>query len=455
MNKYFYQASLLCLLANFAAAQQPPTLINDLVFNLTHHNGGLGALQIMECNPDSTHGYGFLSATDSVLFYRQLRIKYGTTAMTVRTYDDNAAQLLTRVDSTVFDGMGRRLFKQLWEYDSDAGALITTERQFFYPHGDVVPNPCFGSIFDETLNDIFCNLNGEANQNDSVITHTLDFFSGTLMPSTKNVSIFSPISGELIETQVYSFDQFGTMDWYQTRKSLYTYGTDGKLNQVDDYDWNGLDFMLATSNVFAYNADNSLQSFTATNMATNTPDQKLEYIYDPVANSTKAIINGWDPATNGWIPSISVLADLDAQDRLERVETVIDLFGFVDGGSFEYQYIGNSSCPAYSNLYSYTGSATWEFVGKYFYFPSVVSDINEQPQPLDWTAYPNPTSDGLWVEAPAGAPIQLSDMQGRSLFRGIAQGRQYIRLEGGNNRHLVLTVGQGKDAVSRLVMVQR
>ncbi len=408
---------------------------------------GSNALYNATCEPDSTYGFLFTSTIDSMLSSRHLVYKYGTQAKTVYNYSQGQGQLLTEIDSTVYDGLGRKLLQQLLSYNAGSGTVNSGSRTFYYPHGNVVPNDCFGLIMNSTFDPIFCNFNGAFNQHDSIITYKLSPPDTSYYPIEKIGNIFSPTTDRVVETIFY---KIGAMGWTPDIKYLHTYDAEGKVSQIDVFEKFGSSFMNTSTSTYTYNADNSLLSYAIFYMPGMVPFSKFEYGFDAQENIRTRTSLIWDGTV--WDTIINNRLYLDTQGRLEATEYVNE-----NGSSsrVEYVYIDNSLCPTYSNGYKNNGTPNWSFNFRTYYFPNFISDTEEKHASPEWALYPNPTSYGIWVEAPAGTPIQLADLQGRPLFRGIAEGKQFIPLPHVDNRQLVLTLWWGREAISRIVIVQQ
>ena len=94
------------------------------------------------------------------------------------------------------------------------------------------------------------------------------------------------------------------------------------------------------------------------------------------------------------------------------------------------------------------------FVGKYYYFPLPVSSSTDIPQAA-WKIYPNPAGpQGIRVETEPGTFLQLTTLQGEILYRGFATGTSTLIDCPKGARQLVLSIGEGKSMVSRVILVQ-
>jgi hypothetical protein len=415
-----------------------------------HTLGNIHGFQSTVCEPDSIHGYGFSTPTDSVLGQRQIFKKYGSTASATYTYEFTTSPLqLYSIDSTAFNGAGQPVFNELWEFDYDSNAVLIEERLFCYPHTGTVQTDYFFPA--DILNSIAPTAHyGVAF--DSVILYRKSFFTGLMEPDEKTINVYYP-SGQLQEEQIFSWDAFGSMSWFPSSKSNYFYTPSGRTEHVEVYDWNGIDFVLQSIAEYSYDVNDSLTTVISTNEITGLPEQKLDMVYDLAANVTSATFYGWDNVGQEWVESFYLLGDFDAQGRLELMEVVFNFFGSSDGIRFEFVYLDNSSCPWYSKIYEQESGGDWVFVGKNYYFPNFITSTYS-PEALEWSAYPNPAKDGIWVKAPQGTFLQISTMQGVVLYRGFASGtKEYIDLKNAPH-HLFLTARQGETIATRIIIVQ-
>ena len=400
------------------------------------------------CEPDSIHIYGFISPTDSLLGQRQIFRKYGDAASAVYTYEGQPMQLYS-IDTTSFDAMMRPVFNEFWEFDFDSNAVVIQERRFCYPHEGATQgdNLFFQTILQSVISTAHDNV-----AFDSVILHTKNFFSGVLEPDEKIVNMYEP-SGQLQEAQVFYWDSF-SMSWSLSSRSDYSYTPTGRVDYIEEYIWNGLDLVHEYTSVYSYDLNDSLTTIVSTSELTGMPTEKLEMAYNVPENSATATNYFWDDANQQWVETLFLLGDFDGQNRLEALEFIFSFFGSSDGTRFEYVYLDDSPCPWYSRIYEYLGGADWGFAGKYYYFPNYITDTFEQNAP-EWSVYPNPAKDGIWVEAPQNAFLQISTLQGRVLYQGPALGgKEFIELKHAPNQ-VVVSVGKGSAMVSRLILVHK
>lgn len=320
--------SLVCFVLFTASSQQLPNLLNELEVGLwTERVDGSTALYGTPCEPDSTFGFLFSSSTDSMLSHSQIVHRYGTQANAVYTYQWQD-QLLTQIDSTVYDGLGRKLLKQTLHYNAN-GTLSSGKLTTYYPHGNVVPNDCFGSIINSFYDPIFCKLNGTFNQNDSIITYNLLTIDTSYYPIEKIGNTFSPTTDRVVETIFY---KIGAMGWTPDVKYSHTHDAEGKVSKIDVFEKFGSSFMNTSTTTYTYNTDNSLLSYAIFYMPGMVPFSKFEYGFDAQENirtETSLIWGGieWDTITK-------YLLDLDAQGRLEATELAKD-----DGNNYRFEYI--------------------------------------------------------------------------------------------------------------------
>lgn len=450
LTKAFYSPVLLLFLSFSVNAQLQSRLFERLP--APAGAASAEALQVAECEPDSILGYGFLTLTDSVLGQKQIFHRYGDMATTIYTYQEPPGLPLYRIDSTVFDVEGRGVFHQVWELDEVANAVVPVERTFGYPHdGTVVADPLYylflpiQQFFDPAT------IRGNEAVYDSLIFHEADFFSGVLEPAEKTVSIFAP-DGRRLEVLTYSWDSFNS-SWLPSTRSLSFYTMEGKPDYAEDYLWAGSEFILDQVRDYVYDDNDSLRLVLGTDGETGVSVEKVEFTYDTEEKAYSATDSIWDNDAGEWIFLLSFHVDVDDQGRLESSEVFLQFFGLI-GIRQEYEYLGDSPCPWLSRAYESEDGENWEFIANYYYFPNVTTSVLEPPSPA-WKAYPNPASEGIWLEAPPGIPVEITDLNGRRLYQGVAKGREFITLPPSISGYVVLTAGQGKAASSRLILMER
>jgi hypothetical protein len=380
----------------------------------------------ISCDPDSILGYGFITPTDSVLGQRKIFKKYGNTAKTIYTYDiiNGAPLQLYSVDSTTLNAAGQPIYNELWEFNEDSSAIVFEERLFCYPHDGSVQKDYF---FPEYILNIIDPNSHDNVAFDSVILHKKSFFTGLMEPVEKTVNMYTT-SGQLEEVHLFDWDAFGSMDWFPTSRMKYFYTPSGRTDHVEEYDWNGIEFILKGNTQYTYNSSDSLILALSTNVQTGMPSDKLELVYDAASKSTTAIFYTWDTNGQQWVLGLNLLGEFDTENRLEKIEFVSNFLGTTDGFRYEYIYLGNSTCPWYAKIYELESGGNWGFIGKFYYFPNMFTSTHEYEVPK-WAVYPNPSNGDIWVTAPIGTNLRITNMQGVELFRGVSIGdKQFIDL---------------------------
>jgi hypothetical protein len=86
----------------------------------------------------------------------------------------------------------------------------------------------------------------------------------------------------------------------------------------------------------------------------------------------------------------------------------------------------------------------------------VVSATATENEVDDWDIriYPNPARDGIWVQAPVGAELQIHNLQGSVCYKGQATGeKHYIDLPPIPGL-LILQITHDKGSTTRIIQVQ-
>lgn len=384
------------------------------------------ALNTQLCKPDSVRGYTFITPSDSVHTYRERFYHYGDLATTRYLYLGTGL-VLERIDSTVYDALGREIFVEYHELDEDIGVVTLRRQEFFYPRGT-------GSLLDST------------------IYHRVS--SGALAPDTRIVNLYSA-GDRLEEVQVSFWNPFLLPpSWQPASKTVYFYGANNQIEYLEEYVWDGLDYLHTSTTTYTYDGNDSLSVLLTSDAATGAPIQKAEYTYDTDANSIR--LNGyyWDNQSSTWVEQSVLFYQYDEQGRLEVFDFAFNFFGWF-GQREVYEYLGDSPCRWRTLLYYYDGVDDWIFAGILYYFPIETGPTSVHHQP-DWTwgFFPNPASEGVWVQAPPGAELRLFDVQGRLLQYQIATGSDYLRLPKTAASYLLLEVRHGEERMAGWVLLQ-
>lgn len=451
MNKLSIFIWLFCFSITSGSSQNIHELVSRLSKGLPKTSGLFNLRHGMICEPDSIHGYGFLTSTDSILGQRQILKKYGSTASTVYTYElMNGGLELYSIDSTVFNTAGQPIFNELWELDEDSNAVILRERTMYYPHEGTVNLDYF---FPEAILKYVEAYNYTNAAFDSIISYRKSFFTGVLEPYEKTVNVYSP-TGQFIERQDYFRDAFGLMIWFPDTKTKFYHTNSGRVDYSEEYSHDGANYVLEKRAEYTYDTNDSLKTINIKNVISGLEEEKLEMSYDEAENSTSAKNYLWDEQNQQWVEVLKLLGDYDDQGRLEVFEFVLDFFGSKDGTRFEYIYQEDSPCPWFINIYFYDSGEVWTFAGKYYYFPYNISSIQTH-EGLEWSVFPNPAKDGIMVKAPRGTLLQILNLQGALLYKGISSGNEeFIQLNNAPEQ-IFLSAQKGNLLSSQIIIVQK
>jgi beta-glucanase (GH16 family) len=138
---------------------------------------------------------------------------------------------------------------------------------------------------------------------------------------------------------------------------------------------------------------------------------------------------------------------------LEKFEIDINFFGSPESTRLEYKYSSNELCPHYVDVY-YFEEGEWLMEGRVYYYPSGTSALTEIHVP-QWSAYPNPANEGIWIEATIGSQVQISTIHGNIIFNGIIKSeKEYFRLHQ-TSTQLILTIINNSFISSRLITVSK
>ncbi|MBC7775780.1 MAG: hypothetical protein H7246_10120 [Phycisphaerae bacterium] len=362
------------------------------------------------CHPDSILLYQNFPIGDSTLIEKMVW-RYSDTCIVRYDY--------LVIDSTVLDALGRSILNEVLAYPQ----LLPVKRFVFYPHG-------------------------ATNQNDSVYTYETFQPNGAIFLSYKALNFFNA-NDQIQELQYYSWDG-NSNTWYPTLRRIYGYTPTGKLSQIQYASWGGSwnpDFLQVNT----YDANDSLILEYQTDLITNRPSSKVDYFYNTAEHNILRRYYFWDDGSMSWQYQYYFLEDFDALGRYEVYETAGPHNPYPVRTI--YTYVGDNDCPFFSNDYGWSFPSGWFYQGRYFYFPNgKVATHEPAGAAVQWTAYPNPVGEWLWLEVPAGNRVQLTDLQGRILYTGTAKGKERIPLDNVQGP-LLLTVGEGKNATSRVITI--
>jgi hypothetical protein len=307
------------------------------------------------------------------------------------------------------------------------GELTLQRQEFFYPRGT-------GSLLDST------------------IYHRV--IDGLLQPETRLANLY-PAGDRLEEVQVSSWNPFLLPpDWQPVSKTVYFYGSNNQIEYLEEYVWDGLSYLHTSTTTYTYDGNDSLSLLLTTAAMTGAPIQKTEYTYNPNANSVRLNGSYWDGQSSDWVEQSVFFYDYDEQGRLEVSDFAFNFFGWF-GQREVYEYLGDSPCPWRTLQYYYDGVDDWIFSDAFYYFPieEIPNHVQEQPR-WTWGYFPNPTSEGVWVQAPQGAELRLFDLQGRLLLQQVATGSDYLSLPESAAAYVVLEVRYGGERGVGLLLLQ-
>jgi len=376
------------------------------------------------CQIDSVITYEYSSPTDSIPTRRNYVYYYGGSA-TVYYYYEGTATVPESIDSLVFNASGQRIQEDFYYFNFDSNKLVLNYRILLSPHGNT------------TLDD-------------SEIVYVLDFSTGALMLVQQSINLFDS-NDRIVEVQTSIWDA-STSSWQPASNQTFAFTPTGKQDSSIISNWNGQNLAPSYLIQYAYDANDSVVLALVTFLPNNTPSSKIEFTYDLTEHSTLYTNSYWE--NNTWVAQQFSLNDYDSLGRLELQQ---DISQFPDT-TFGYRtvniYVPNTNCRWFQPSYDSPDGINWIFKDKTYYYFNAVSATQSPADPLaNWSVYPNPTSDHLWLEAPAGSLVRIFDLQGRTLYTGTAQGKERIELPHVQGAFLI-TVGEGKSRSTRIIMTQ-
>lgn len=379
-----------------------------------------------DCRPDSLLSYTFTSPTDSTLNAKSIW-RYDGDDAEVHYFYNGDPLLLNGIDSTVYDALGRIVLETSWTFDADSNKFLVDYLTLYFPHGNTT-------------------------QYDSTLNYYPDA-DGILQPSDKRAFFFDA-NNRVTEFRDYNWSSFDN-NWSPAgAQAVYSYTPSGKVSKLAHNLWDGSNWYPSSEEVYSYDAKDSLTLIVTNDFGAGIPVHKEEFGYDETEQTTWSTSYSWDEQTQSWVEDFYYLYDYDAQGRVEKFEYSYSFFGFTYAGRVIYVYAGNSDCPWFTLDYSSQDGQNFDLSGKSYYFPNTPTGTQNPEAATEWTAYPNPASEYLWLEAPAGRPVRLVDLQGRTLYSGLTQGKEQLSLKGARGACL-LWIGEGKKTTSRLIVVER
>jgi len=445
MRNYLLFISLLASLQLFA--QQPFSFSEQ--YNQFSANTQAADRNGAACLPDSTKQYNFSSPTDSVL-NNKVAWHYNGNDKVARFYVNFGPVLqLLVIDSIIYDDLDRLTFQETKTYFADSSNLVLTYRVHNFFHG-------------------------AGTQYDSSITYRYNYSYNLFLPGTKITQSFDA-NNRVTESDYYTWDNFDhawsfgshtvftytpagkitqseTETWLGSKtRTVYTYTPSGKIAQVQDDSWDGQMWVPQLRRANSYDANDSLVLILNTNLVSNMLVYKGENIYDVPAHRTEKRYINYDPTTGLEANSGKSVEILDNLGRVQQSESYSTIQGETSASRSDFIYVGNSTCIRYFNAYNLV-AGEWKFTYRTYYFSDYSVTTQEPAAIAAWSVYPNPAQDWLWLDAPAGSRFQLFDLQGKLLKSGVAQGHEQLALPGINGT-LLLMVGEGKAAGSRLIRI--
>lgn len=404
--------------------------------------------RFQHCDPDSILFFGFMTQDDSLLGIRRVYHKYGDVSRAIYEYefvDDTGVLKLGSIDSTVYDQSGRPVLQEMWIYDIDLNVMRLNERIVNDPHNGVI-NKDYSFV-----DHVYSALNfieGEFADFDSSIVYRPDF-SGNMQPAHKTIQSYNS-EGHPASIIRYIYFEFN-MEWLPYSRQEFFYTPSGRIEKVENSSWNGInDFYLTSTSIYTYDSIDSLQTVISTNNQTGVPVEKLEMIYDFSQNATTAHGFAWDEATGEWVEAIRIYGEFDQQPNFKIIEFEFNFFGETFALRYEYNYPGYGSCPRFVDGYSRVDNE-WVFGSRIYFYPFLSTSTRELPT-LQWSVYPNPAIEGIWIEAPTGSEIQLSTIHGKVIYTGLMRAeKKYLPIHH-PSAPVILSIRNDSHTSSRLIM---
>lgn len=446
----FFCFSLFLLFSNKVNGQSLTEIAEKFSPYYISTTAKLNTTRMQQCDPDSIIFYGFISPEDSVVSLRRIFRRYGEVSRAIYEYefvDDTEVLKLGSIDSTLYDNAGRPILNEIREFDFDSSALLLEERTIYFPHeGSVIKDYSFLEHMVNELNFV----EGDFVDFDSAIVYRRDFFTGNLLPYQKFIHTFSG-EGRLEEMYHFNYSEFD-MSWFPVSKSEVLYTPSGRIAEIVESTWDGInDYNVSSTSAYTYDSNDSLLTVILKNNITGSFREKLEMSYDNTQNASTALVFTWDENLGDWFLALRLYGVFDDQSRLEKYELDINFFGSAESSRNEYKYIGNSSCPHYIDAF-YFEDGEWVFTARIYFYPSMMTSVYEAAIP-QWNAYPNPANEGIWIEAPIGSQVQVSTIQGFTIYNGIIKSeKEYLRLHQ-TSTQMIITIINNSFISSRLITV--
>jgi hypothetical protein len=352
------------------------------------------------CLYDSTHTYDYMSATDSVLSSKVIYRHDAQTAVVRYNY---------------------------FEDDEIPGSLklSSLDSNHFFVYPDLIDFSA-SLTFDTNGEDYFAYRNYFRNTDgliDSTYYYTRDM-NGLLEPTSKFTYVYD-INDKLTLSTNFSYDLgMPTL----VSRTLYTYDAAGRISTLTSESYNNGQYSVNYLTSYTYTDDENYE--IVINYGVNsTSNRKIVYVFDAASNRRQIYEMNWNTDTQGFTDTSYYYAiDNDALDRRISLLTFNSYFSYTD--STLYNYIGESNCRSYHDQFVLV-SEDLGFIrsSRQYYFVSDLSSTFGQPfTAADLRISPNPSDGTLFVEAPEGELITISDMQGRHLWQGVSTGNTRVDL---------------------------
>jgi hypothetical protein len=209
--------------------------------------------------------------------------------------------------------------------------------------------------------------------------------------------------------------------WVNIEQILSTYDSKNNLTLELGQDWNGSVWVNYAQNTYTYDARNNCTSTLTQKWDGSQWVNYGNYLsdYDANNNMLSYLVKKWEGSA--WVNSLLINYTYDARNNL-----ISYLFGkwngsaWVNSSRLDFTYDANDFRQSSTGRYwDSTGARVIGGDSAFFYYHTVLGINDRMVQTGNLTVYPNPASDYITIETPAGqtqGSVSIINQDGRQLL---------------------------------------
>ncbi len=353
-----------------------------------------------------------------------------------RTQDSEYEKLDSTINRIVVNGQLENFYKEEFEYDTDGNLIRNTDYSWDSQNQTWVND----SRWDFTYN-----AEGRVNTVTGYI-----WTNGVWTLDNREVISYDSM-GRVSQYLGQRWDA-STEEWINDYRELRGYLSQDQVRTSSDFIWDGSEWILIR--VVNYNYDQEerlIEEIIYTGTSGDSQSERILYTYNLNGDRTEKLVQTWDGA---WVNQTQSLYSYNNENQL-REEVIrqyqggawVNLTRFVYTYSFsvdesnlklpEFFYVSDGQIDvnalANNDEYSWNASSnTWEKVAErqlaFSPFEGPVTGYTALTSEKV-SIYPNPTSDGIWIDAPSTGKallIEIYSLQGRLLSSMEAERQTFL-----------------------------